>query len=62
MPKMKSKRGASKRFKISGGGDVLHAASNRRHILIKKAKKRKKALKNLRSVSCADKARVIDML
>ena len=37
MPKMKTHRGAAKRFKKTGTGKIVRAHSNRRHILTKKA-------------------------
>lgn len=44
MPKLKSKRGAVKRFKITGTGKVLRRKAGRSHILTKKAKSRKNNL------------------
>lgn len=46
MPKMKSNRGAAKRFRVTGTGKVKHKHKNRRHILTKKAQKRKRQLRN----------------
>ena len=45
MPKLKSHRGAKKRFKITGGGKVLRHHSMRSHILTKKTSKRKRKLR-----------------
>lgn len=45
MPKMKSKRAAAKRFQVTGTGKVKHKKKNRRHILTKKAQKRKRQLR-----------------
>ena len=42
MPKQKSKRAARKRFLVTNSGRVKHARQNRRHILTKKATKRKR--------------------
>ena len=36
MPKMKSKRGAAKRFKVRGSGSIKRAGAYKRHILTKK--------------------------
>ena len=33
MPKMKTKTGAAKRFKITGSGKILRQRANRRHLL-----------------------------
>ncbi|MHB1229593.1 MAG: 50S ribosomal protein L35 [Halothiobacillus sp.] len=43
MPKIKSNRGAAKRFKITAGG-VKRKQSHMRHILTKKSSKRKRQL------------------
>ena len=48
MPKMKSHRGAKKRFKVTANGKVLRGHSGHSHILTKKSTKRKR---NLRSVT-----------
>ncbi len=45
MPKMKSKRGAAKRFKISGKGKVVRHRANTSHIMTSKKRKRKRQLK-----------------
>ena len=44
MPKMKTKRAAAKRYSITGSGAVKCAHANKRHILTKKASKRKRRL------------------
>lgn len=44
MPKMKTKRGAAKRFKITGSGKIKRARAGKRHILTKKNAKRKMGL------------------
>lgn len=62
MPKMKTNRGAAKRFKRTGTGKLKRAAANRRHILIKKAKKRKRQLRGLRGVNPSDVRGVEAML
>ncbi len=45
MPKMKTNRGAAKRFKITGTGKVLRSKANASHILTKKSTKRKRNLR-----------------
>lgn len=54
MPKMKSNRGAAKRFTRTGGGGFKRAASHRRHILTKKSSKRKRQLRSVRTMHPAD--------
>ncbi len=45
MTKMKTKRGAAKRFSVTGTGKIRHAAKGRRHCLGNKNRKRKRSLK-----------------
>lgn len=44
MPKMKTHKGAKKRFKVTGTGKFIAKPSGKSHILTKKAHKRKKKL------------------
>ena len=44
MPKIKTKSGAKKRFKLTGSGKIKRKHAFKSHILTKKAKKRKLAL------------------
>ena len=39
MPKLKTKSGAKKRFKITGTGKVMYAQSGKRHGMIKRTTK-----------------------
>lgn len=45
MPKMKTNRGAAKRFKVTGTGKIVYAKANANHILTKKTSKRKRMLR-----------------
>jgi large subunit ribosomal protein L35 len=45
MPKMKSHRGAAKRFSITGSGKVKRSKAGKSHILTKKSSKRKRNLR-----------------
>jgi len=47
MPKMKTNRGAAKRFKVTGTGKIAYSRSNASHILTKKTSKRKRTLRKL---------------
>jgi large subunit ribosomal protein L35 len=60
MPKLKTDRGAAKRFRRTAKG-YKHRQANRNHILTKKASKRKRQLRGLVDVSASD-TRVIDKL
>ncbi|MBM3449294.1 MAG: 50S ribosomal protein L35 [Bacteroidota bacterium] len=44
MPKAKTKSGAKKRFQVTGSGKIKRKKAFKRHILTKKATKRKRAL------------------
>jgi large subunit ribosomal protein L35 len=58
MPKMKTKRGAAKRFKRTGSGKVKRSKAFRRHILTTKTRKRKRHLRGTALVSAADEKNV----
>jgi large subunit ribosomal protein L35 len=45
MPKLKTNRGAAKRFKRTASGGFKHRAAFRNHILTKKKNKRKRHLR-----------------
>jgi large subunit ribosomal protein L35 len=45
MPKIKTKSGAKKRFKVTGTGKVLYAQSRKRHGMIKRTKKQIRQLR-----------------
>ncbi len=51
MPKMKSHRGAAKRFSITGSGKVKRAKAGKSHILTKKSSKRKRNLRRSTTIS-----------
>jgi large subunit ribosomal protein L35 len=61
MPKLKSNRGAAKRFKRTAKG-YKHAQSHRRHILTKKGSKRKRQLRGLAMIKPCDVLSVKRML
>ena len=45
MPKMKTKSGAKKRFRVRGSGSVKRAHAGKRHILTKRTTKNKRQLR-----------------
>lgn len=45
MPKIKTNRGAAKRFRVTGSGKVKRNKAYKRHILSSKGKKRKRNLR-----------------
>ena len=62
MPKIKTNRGAAKRFKRRAGGGFKRAQSHRRHILTKKSTKRKRHLRDDATVAAVDVKMVNRML
>ncbi len=62
MPKMKSNKGAAKRFKKTASGGFKRKQSHLRHILTKKSTKRKRHLRAKSMVAAADVAQINAML
>ena len=54
MPKMKAHSGASKRFKITGSGKLMHRRANRNHLLEHKPSTRTRRLANEEVMPAAD--------
>lgn len=50
MPKLKTKRAAAKRFKITKTGKILRAKTGHSHLLSKKEMKRKRRLRKIDQV------------
>lgn len=61
MPKIKTVRGAAKRFKKTANG-IKHKQSHRSHILTKKSTKRKRQLRVMHQLHDADQALVKRMM
>jgi large subunit ribosomal protein L35 len=62
MPKMKTHRGAAKRFKITGTGKLRRRQAYMNHILEKKPSKRTRRLKAEVGLSDGDEARMNRLL
>jgi large subunit ribosomal protein L35 len=62
MPKLKTHKGAAKRFRITATGKIKRGHSHARHILTKKSNKRKRLLDIDVLVATADQKRVEAML
>ncbi len=62
MPKLKTHRGAAKRFKKTGTGKFTRGSAFKRHILTSKSTKRKRALRGSHAVSDQDTPRLRKML
>ena len=54
MPKMKTHKGAKKRFAVTGTGKIRRRKANKSHILEKKSPTRKRRLGRPSEVSAAD--------
>jgi large subunit ribosomal protein L35 len=62
MPKLKTHKGAAKRFKKTGTGKVVRAHAFARHILTSKARKRKRKLHQTVVADDADQKKLKRML
>jgi len=62
MPKMKTHRGAAKRVKKTGSGNLKRSKAYTSHILTKKTSKRKRNLRQSTLVSASDMKRVKTLL
>ena len=62
MPKMKTKSGAAKRFKVRAGGSIKRSQAFKRHILTKKTTKNKRQLRGPTEVHVTNKASVHAMM
>ena len=60
--KLKTRKAAAKRFKLTAGGKIIRGHAYARHILTSKDSKRKRKLDQSTTVSAADAARVHAML
>ena len=62
MPKMKTHRGAAKRFKVTGTGKLKRFKAFKSHILTKKSQKRKRNFRKATIVSHGDTMRIKQLL
>lgn len=62
MPKMKTHRGAAKRFKKTGTGKFMKNKSFKSHILEKKSAKRKRKLRKDYVVADAEQKRLRELM
>lgn len=62
MPKMKTHRGAAKRFKVTGSGKIKKSNAFKRHMLESKTSKRKRGLRKAEIINAGDVRRVERML
>ena len=62
MPKMKTKSGAKKRFRVRGSGSVKRSQAFKRHILTKRTTKNKRQLRGSTGVDATNAKSVAAML
>jgi large subunit ribosomal protein L35 len=62
VPKMKTKSGAKKRFRVTASGKVKRRRANHSHILTKKTSKRKRHLDSVALVNSVEEKRIKRLL
>lgn len=62
MPKVKTHRGAAKRFKKTATGKLVHQKQGKRHILTKMSSKRKRQLRREGVLVKGDEKRLKELL
>ena len=62
MPKIKTRRGAAKRFRKTGTGKLRRSRAFKRHILTKMSSKRKRQLRRSGLVAASDAPRIRRLL
>ena len=62
MPKLKTHRGAAKRFKKTASGGFKYRQANRNHILTKKSTKRMRRLRGMKMIKDCDVQSIVQML
>jgi len=60
MPKMKTKSGAKKRFRVTASGKVKFKPSHKRHLLMNKSKNQKKKNKGMQLLCDSNAVSVLD--
>ncbi|MBU0509179.1 50S ribosomal protein L35 [bacterium] len=62
MPKMKTRRSAAKRFRLTGSGRLKYNSAYKRHMLSHKSRKRKRSLQGTQMVHSANVKQIQRML
>ena len=62
MPKMKTRRGAAKRFKVTASGRIKRNKANHRHMLIRRSNKTKRKMRQAGILKTGDAKLVKAML
>ena len=58
MPKIRTRRAAAKRFKLTASGRIRRRKANKGHLLTRKTRKRKRTLRKMAMVSAVDERRI----
>ena len=58
MPKIKTRKGIAKRFRITGRGKIMYTRAGRRHLLTGKSRKRMRKLGKPDQLSSADERKI----
>jgi len=58
MPKMKTKSGAKKRFRLTATGKIKHGGVGKRHGMIKRSNEQIRELRGTRVLSASDTQRI----
>ena len=62
MPKMKTRRGAAKRFKLTASGKLKRNKAKHRHMLVRRSNKAKRKMRQSDFVAAGDRRNVRRML
>ena len=62
MFKLKTRKAALKRYKITGNNNILRRHSFKGHLLLKKSKKQKRKLSTIQTINLSDKKKIKIML
>ncbi len=62
MAKLKTHRGAAKRFKVTGTGKVKRSRANKSHILTHKSPKRMRKLRTTTTIAKVDQKNIKELL
>jgi len=62
MPKIKTHRGAAKRFKRTGTGKFIRSKAFKQHIMTSKTTKQKRGMRGTTTVDASDTAKLQQML
>ena len=62
MPKMKTHKGAQRRFHITGTGKIMRAKGGKSHFRLRKAKRTKRLYDEMMQIDSSDRARIRRLL